>query len=290
MRATLILLLTLTAALPGFGQAGLVGRVLEKVACTKNPEQTYALYVPSNYTADRAWPVIFCFDPGARGLEPVKRLQAAAEKFGYVVAGSLNSRNGPWDANAAAIQAMVADVNGHLRIDPKRIYAAGLSGGARVATQIALTGLAKGVIACSAGFPMGVDDIPQKIAFPVFGTAGTEDFNYAELRRLGHALDERKAVHRIVIFEGGHVWASAELLASAVEWLELQAMRAGTRPRDDEVIRAAWQARVAALPTAAGERWLATKRLAAEFKGLMEVAELEAQAKAAGATPEVKAW
>jgi poly(3-hydroxybutyrate) depolymerase len=95
-------------------QTGLTGRLLEKVTCAQNPEQTYALYVPSAYTAEKAWPVIFCFDPGAHGLEPVERLRAAAEKYGYIVAGSLNSRNGPWADNVVAIQAMIGDVDTHL--------------------------------------------------------------------------------------------------------------------------------------------------------------------------------
>src|SRR3954469_18271247 len=103
-------------------QSGMVGRVLEKVQCAKTPTQTYALYVPSTYTPQKAWPVIFCFDPGARGLEPVQRLNAAAEKYGYIVAGSLNSRNGAWADNAAAIQAMVSDVESHLNLDSKRLY------------------------------------------------------------------------------------------------------------------------------------------------------------------------
>ena len=71
------------------------GRLIEAVVCAKEPQQSYALYVPSNYEAGRRWPVVFCFDPGARGRAPVERLQAAAEKFGWLVAGSNNSRNGP---------------------------------------------------------------------------------------------------------------------------------------------------------------------------------------------------
>src|SRR6187551_2176315 len=72
------------------------GQLLEKVGCEADPAQTYALYVPSTYTAEKLWPVIYCFDPGARGRTPVERLQAAAEKYGYIVAGSNNSRNGAW--------------------------------------------------------------------------------------------------------------------------------------------------------------------------------------------------
>lgn len=255
---------------------GLTGRLLEKVACAADPTQTYALYVPASYAPARKWPVIFCFDPGVRGRVPVERLQAAAEKFGYIVAGSNNSRNGPWTANAAAIQAMVRDVESHLAIDGRRVYTAGLSGGARVAMQVALGGLAKGVIACSAGFPSSEGGIPGKVPFAFFGTAGTEDFNHGELRRLDAELEERKAAHRIVVFPGGHEWASVALLTEAVAWLELQAIRAGTRAKDEAMVQEMWSTRVAAVPAPVGlARWRAVKSLVADFKGLVEMAELQ---------------
>src|SRR5215213_5363508 len=43
------------------------GRVVERVATAKDLAQTYALYLPSNYSPARRWPVLYCFDPGARG-------------------------------------------------------------------------------------------------------------------------------------------------------------------------------------------------------------------------------
>ncbi len=279
----------LAVAIVARAQSGLAGRLLEQVTCAKNPEQTYALYVPSNYTAEKEWPVIFCFDPGAHGLEPVQRLRAAAEKYGYVVAGSRNSRNGPWADNVVAIQAMIGDVDAHLHLDNRRVYTAGLSGGARVATQLALAGMAKGVIACSAGFPQSEAGIPPSIPFVFFGTAGTEDFNYHELWRLDGELDDRRATHRIVIFEGGHEWAPASWLSEAVLWLDLNEMRVGTRPRDEALVESTIAARRAALPTApAIEVWKANKAIAADFSGFADTAEFERKAKELGASREVK--
>lgn len=271
------------------GQAERFGQVLDAVTCEADSAQRYALYVPSNYTNQKKWPVIFCFDASARGRMPVERLQAAAEKYGYIVAGSLNSRNGPYAANVAAIQAMAKDVSVHFSIDSQRVYTAGVSGGARVAVSVALSGLAKGVIACAAGFPVLPDGIPSKVSFVLFGTTGTEDFNYPEMMRLDGELEERKATHRIVVFEGGHQWASAELLTQAVEWLELQAMRAGTRTKDDALVQALLRDRLAAVSAAPGlERWKAMKSVAADFNGLADTTEFERTAKELGNTREVK--
>jgi tetratricopeptide (TPR) repeat protein len=263
------------------------GVVIEKVVCAAEPAQSYALYLPSNYDASRNWPVIFCFDPRARGVTPVERLRAAAEKFGYVVAGSNNSRNGPWAANATAIQAMVRDADTRLRLDARRLYTAGLSGGARVATQAAVMGLSHGVIACSAAFPNS--ETPAKVPFAFFGTAGLDDFNYLELRRVDRELDERHAAHRVVIFEGSHEWAPAALMTEAVGWFELQGMRTGARPKDRALIEELWTQRLAAIPEKpALETSRALKSLAADFKDFRDTSEIEKQARELAAGREVR--
>lgn len=266
-----------------------LGKVIDSVTCKTTPAQSYALYLPTAYTPDKNWPVIFCFDPGARGRNPVEHLHEAAEKYGYIVAGSLNSRNGPLDKNAAAAKAMVGDVSARFSLDPKRVYTAGLSGGSRVAAAFALSGWSKGVIACSAGFPMSDEDVPYHLNFVYFGTTGIEDSNYREMVRLDNALADRKTPHRIVVFNGGHEWAPPGLLMEAVEWLELQAIRAGNRPRDESFIKAVLEKRLAAVPgNPSLEQWRALKSIADDFRGLADVTSSEQKAKELGSTKAVK--
>lgn len=285
----LFCLLLIISISPAHAQTPPVGRLLDKVTCETDGRQSYALYIPSHYTVDKKWPVVLCFDASARGRLPVERLQTAAERYGYIIAGSLNSRNGPWAANAAAADAMLKDVRAHLSIDPERIYTAGVSGGARVASSIALSGLAKGVIACSAGFPVLPKGLPAKIEFGFFGTAGTEDFNYAEMLGLDHDLEERKAPHRLVIFNGGHQWASAELLTEAMEWLELYAMRTGARPKEESLIQTLLLKRTSHLPVQPElERWRALRALAVDFKELAPVDSFDTAARELGSSREVK--
>ena len=118
------------------------GQQVDRVATLKDEAQSYALYLPSNYDPSRPWPVIFLFDPGARGPSAVSHFRAAAERYGYVLVGSNNSRNGLWEQYVPGILAMIADAGTRLSLDPKRVYAAGLSGGARVASRIGASGIA----------------------------------------------------------------------------------------------------------------------------------------------------
>src|SRR5262249_57694153 len=113
-------------------------------------------------------------------------------------------------------------------IDANGFDVTGMSGGARVAMQVALaTNKITGVIASSAGYP---DSRPRKsVPFVVFGTAGTEDFNYIEMRQLDRALT---SPHRLVVFEGGHTLPPDAVALEAIEWLRLLAMKSGTAKRD----------------------------------------------------------
>jgi pimeloyl-ACP methyl ester carboxylesterase len=170
---------------------------------------------------------------------------------------------------------MSTDVGRRFSIDRRRFYMTGHSGGARVAMQMALsTGQIAGVIASSAGYP---DATPRSsVPFVVFGTAGTEDFNHLEMRLLDRALT---SPHRLAVFQGGHTLPPADVALEAIEWLELQAMKAGTRPRDASLVDRWWDNRQRAIE-AAGKSATAVQLLEAassDFTGLRDVSAAEKQ-------------
>jgi poly(3-hydroxybutyrate) depolymerase len=270
-----LLALLALGAIAALAQDIVPGQIAEGVKCAANPSQTYALYVPSSYTRDHAWPLILAFDPRARGHIPVEIYKAAAERFGYIVAGSNNSQNGSWSVSIGSAEAMLNDVVQRFPIEPKQIYAAGMSGGSRVAFSIALgSNLIAGVIGSSAGYP---DSKPRKaVPFAVFGTAGTEDFNYLEMHQLDRVLT---SPHRLAVFEGGHVWLSSALASEAVEWMDLQAMKSGRKPRDPARIDQSFANRSAAVAGKSGkESLLALEAIVSDFEGLKDMSAFSEQA------------
>jgi len=252
------------------------GVVIDDVTCAGDASQSYALYLPSTYSPSRRWSVLVGFHPGARGRAIVDTYRAAAEQYGYIVVGSNNSRNGPWEISAAAIKAIFPDVDARFPIDSQRIYLTGHSGGARVAMQVALANKAiAGVIASSAGFP---DSQPRsKVGFAVFGTAGIDDFNYIELRMLDRKLT---SPHRLAIFSGGHTLPPADVALEAIEWMELQAMKSGRRPRDEAFVDTLLGKRRAAIDATTGTSTVhLLEAVVDDFKGLRDVSAEERRAK-----------
>ena len=126
-----------TAALPPSPQSLQAGQLIPSIQVGDQPEQSYALYLPTNYTAERRWPIIYAFDPGARGSVPLELMKEAAERYGFVLAGSNNSRNGDSKEESQAAQAMWSGTHAIIAIDDRRVYFAGFSGGARLAATLA---------------------------------------------------------------------------------------------------------------------------------------------------------
>ncbi len=270
------------------------GQLVERIEALNDSSQSYALYLPSNYTPNRKWPVLYAFDPGARGRVPVERFKEAAEKYGWIVLGSNNSRNGPWDVTAKAWNAMQIDSHQRFAIDDERIYATGFSGGARVSTRIAIAcKCVAGVIATGAGFPIEAAPSPA-MHFVFFGAAGIDDFNYAELKSLEEPLTKAGISHTFQTFDGRHEWPPVSIATAAVEWMELNAIKAGKRPRDDAFISATWQQTLDDAKTLEEakkyfEAYQLYLDLVQDFKGLRDVAEIETKAKQLGDSREVKA-
>jgi dienelactone hydrolase len=256
------------------------GVVIPRVECIDHPEQSYALYLPSNYSPEGKWPILYIFDPGARGSMPVILAKDAAEKFGYIVMGSNNSRNGQPKLDLDAANAIWNDSHRRFTIDDYRVYFAGFSGGARLATAIALGchDCAAGVISSGAGFPLDKPPSAQT-HFSYFATIGMSDFNYPEAVVLAQQLDQLDLPHRLRRFDGTHEWAPAEVWFEALAWMNLLAMRQDRLTRDSEFITQQFEAETQRAQEfeKRGDiyaAWWEYRGVASDFAGLRDVASI----------------
>lgn len=266
------------------------GTVVERVSCQRDVTQTYALYLPRAYDPARRWPALLVFDPRGRAVTALELFRAGAERHGWIVLSSHDTRSdGPPEPNRKALDAMWPEVHLRFATDPRRIYAAGFSGGAHLAWALAQQpGRLAGTI-CSGGrfIPELLPDAPD---YASFAAAGDTDFNYQGTRKVDAALAQRGAVHRLEIFSGQHQWMPAALAGEAVEWMELQAMRRGLRERSPRLVDEALAADVETARgleadgnlLAAMRRWQA---IAHSFEGLADTTEAQQAAARLAALP-----
>jgi predicted esterase len=264
------------------------------VTCTADATESYALYLPSNYSPDRKWPILYAFDPGARGKQPVERFKEAAERYGWILAGSNNSRNGPMTRSLDAGKAIWKDTHERFAIDEQQTYVTGLSGGARVAIFLASVcrDCVAGVIACAAGFPPEIKP-SQSTHFVLFSTAGADDFNLPELKELSETLSREGVTNHFEVFAGRHEWPPGPVTEKAIEWMELQAIKTGSRPRDEALIDQLWQKKLQQAKSAEEskkfyEAYQDYAGLIDTFKGLRDVAEVTKRTNELRSTREVK--
>src|SRR5262249_24057198 len=98
----------------------LPGQIAE-VQCASDATQSYAVYLPSSYTAAKRWPIIYFFDPAGRGRHPLELYKEIGETYGFVLAGSNNSRNFSSD-QSKAVSSIWADTHMRLALDERRSY------------------------------------------------------------------------------------------------------------------------------------------------------------------------
>jgi predicted esterase len=274
LRGGLLLLFALAVRADDLGP----GVVTARVVCRDKPDQAYALYLPATHAAGGPRPILYLLDARGRALYALERFRSAAETYGWILASSYNSRSDTKDdPNTPALQAMWNDTHGRLAIDPRRTYLGGFSGGARAAVALAIRApkAIAGVIGCGAGLPDGAPP-PKELAFLYFGSAGERDFNYYEMRALDTDLERARAPHRIAFFDGGHDWPPPAVASGGIAWMELAAMRAGERARDEALVDrllAVELAEAAALETAGrpADAFLRYAHAAEDFRGLADV-------------------
>jgi dienelactone hydrolase len=266
---------------------------VEHVACAQNPEQSYALYLPSNYSPQRYWPILYSFDPAARGAFPLQIQKEAAERYGYILAASNNSHNGPMKPQLEAAKAMVEDTRTRFAVDDRRTYFTGFSGGARVAALLALAcKCAAGVLLSGAGFPVG-NPPARETPFATFSAIGKNDFNYMEVIPLQEQLEKTGYPHWVRFFDGTHQWAPADVTDQALAWFRVQSMKTQQEPRDRGFLDtqfAAAKARMNAFEQSGDplSAWRESLQIVATFDSLADVSAVRAKAEMLGADKAVR--
>lgn len=268
----------------GAAQQPARGVLVEHVSCPSDPTQTYTLYLPSKYEGSREWPLLLVFDPGARAARAADIFREAAERFGWILAASENSRNGPWEPTLRAVNAMWPALLGGYAVDQRRVYTAGHSGGATVAWLVAQqTGQIAGVIA--SGQPNPESQIARDKRFAWFGSAGHSDFNFLQVRNIDAMLSDARFPHRVEFFDGGHQWPPADVTFRALGWMEVLAMKDGRRARDLDLARTILAddvSRARALEDRGRltEAWRFYSSIVATYSGLIETTDAERRLKA----------
>lgn len=134
------------------------GNITRHVVVSGLGSQTYYLYLPSNYTPDRSWPLILVLHgsagpntSGTYARQVRSDWSSLADAQGFIIASPVgtDTQGGGWNQPAVngtgpsdydIIAAALADAAAAYNIENTRIYAWGYSAGGEVLDDIILTG------------------------------------------------------------------------------------------------------------------------------------------------------
>ncbi len=195
---------------------------------------SYTYYLPSYYDDSVKFPVFFIFDPHASGELPINLYKSYAEKYGYILVASNDSKNGTdYQKINNIINSLLDDVLKRLSVDKNRIYTMGFSGGARVASLMAFNKyLVRGCILCGGGLMQNIQ-ANHKINILTF--VGNSDFNLNELLELKKSIPDSFYNH-LIIFDGKHQWPDSVTIEDAFYWTIFNEMRDKLRVLDKNII------------------------------------------------------
>ncbi len=190
----------------------------------------YLLYLPPGYeTAPGPWPLIlFLHGDGERGhdlalvkREGLPRLLEHNRDFPFVVVAPQCGRREKWSAQR--LDRLLSHALETYRVDPRRIYATGLSSGAVASLELAVLNPGR-IAAVAAIAPNRIPDNPcraRRVPVWLFHNAFDERVPARVSRRLARALEACGAEVRLTIPpEAGHdAWSDAYARADLYAWL-----------------------------------------------------------------------
>ncbi|WP_124019338.1 hypothetical protein [Flavobacterium sp. A45] len=214
------------------------GVIVDSVKIANTDNESYAVYLPKQYKREVPSAIVFIFDPEGRGKIGIEPFVLAAETYKYILVCSNNSKNGPTDVNLEIANRLFESVSTEYNLNPSELYISGFSGGARLASSIAVNSVAfQGVIACGASF-YAVDKFAlQDASFSYVGMVGDTDMNYQEMIRNEEWLNKMMVKNTLFVSHQGHTWPSQKEMLRAFDWLQIQAFKNSIRKSNETTIK-----------------------------------------------------
>ncbi len=196
-------------------------------------KESYAIFVPSDFDAEKKWPVLFVCDMEGRGKQVLSMFINTAEAEGYVLVGSNNLRDSATVAqNILVVSRLLKNVKAMIPTDGSRIYAVGHTSGARFASLLpSFIKEYKGVVSIGAPIP-NYELLTSRNTFHFIGVVGDQDYNYPDMVAERSTLKRLKFPNQLRIFQGGQEWPDKSYIDKSLQAITLQAMARGSLAKD----------------------------------------------------------
>ena len=214
------------------------GAVTDSIAVNDSISESFAMYLPKNYSSTNKWPIVFVFDPDGNGISTARLFMQALEDKGFLIVSSNNiSRKDSLIINLENANRLFSQVINTFPIDEKSIYVAGLDEGALVASSMpALNSSIDGVLVVG-DIWINSDFLMQNvIRQTIIGFADYNSNSINDFREKFMLLNSLKYPAYYYSYNGNQSWPSSNLIAHAFAGFKLQKMLNGGEIKDEKII------------------------------------------------------
>jgi len=190
------------------------------LACLHSDEWHYRIYIPEKYDHKTPVPVLINSAPGGNARPLSTKM---ADELGWIMVGLTERRNRKPKLERRNRSSVIFDLRRRFRVDWKRVYASGFSGGARCASLVAMKypDICGGLICMGAAYAYSKTNYcipPYNI--PVAFIVGEKD--KACYKEVTGFYEKEKNLRpcKLIVHPGGHGWGPKEDQEAAIRWLE----------------------------------------------------------------------
>lgn len=214
------------------------GTVVDSLQINDSMAESFAMYLPTNYSSEKSWPIVFVFDEEGRGINVARLFSVAAEEQGYlVVASNSVSKKDSVISNIEVASRLLESIFQSFPIDKNRMYTAGLDAGAMVAGALpAVYPDIKGVLLVGDIYINKdfLDSIKEKhtiVSFAGYKSGFYNKLNY--LTKLLNRLDYKSLGY---YYDGLNEWPSSKLISHGIGVFTLDAMLTDNKDVNPEMV------------------------------------------------------
>ncbi len=219
------------------------GAVVDSLPINDSISESFAMYLPRNYSAGKNWPIVFILDDEGRGINVARLFSNAAEDQGYLLVASNNiSKEDSLITNLKIASRLIEKISLNFPIDKNRIYTAGLKHGALVASALPVVfPEIKGVLVVEdvwVNKDFLAKDNKKRIIVGFAGYKSDSYNNFYENFNLYKIFDYKSLIYN---YDDEHMWPSSRLISHGLGSFTLQAMIDGNQPKDTEIINSLFE-------------------------------------------------
>nr|WP_298790960.1 alpha/beta hydrolase [uncultured Allomuricauda sp.] len=213
------------------------GTILQALPINDSVPDTFSLYLPTNFTTEKKWPLLMVFDLEGKEKQTMSMFLHAAENEGYVLAAPKLSDSISLSSNMLVTGMTLDKVLNMLPIGKSRIYAAGAGSGGRFANLVPLFAKdVKGALSIGASIA-NIELLSPKRPFHFIGISNKNNYNYTSMRAMKKVLDRFRFPNQLLLYPLSGEWPGTEYLSKALQYFKLQAMRGNIVPMDSSYVQ-----------------------------------------------------